>query len=884
MARIQYQGAARAGGYRPQQIDERNVARIRDETARQVDGMRQVAEAEINSRREVAKAMKENAAYTERAEERNFQIQTANSNRVIQGLQAQAQRDLQQFNINSKTNEGIFESLATLSTSAGAIVKNIQESREKANLEKQILDAQSSETDADKEVLRQADQWKLSATAASITGAVNESIANGGSEYVGEKIKAQNQAVATDYNAGQIYKTLTTTYPVGLQRRIAAIEKGIQRRLSAEELIQEIGSYKKGLFDTFRIDRFKFEFLKPALDSATNFERSLIATRQQEDIEVSKNNRREKAGGNVLMSSPQDFQRVATNSYIEVLDTFNGDRTATWDWFEKNIFNQIDEKGSYVLSTEQIAQIPIFTEKGQAPERFGTKFAKTRYANILNERVRIDTQKRKQQLDLDQLNAAEMEDKLFRGLGSNPTEKQVRDAQRLFTATTGRESTKLNTAEKTLTIEAKSKQRIINAVTELRDFELTPEIVAAAKAADPTKGRIIEERYNAYNSDWKSESYKAASKSLESLVSGTTGFGTTKTAKAGALPMIAYLQTELRNRTALYKPTLGITAAANKAAQELEAEYNQGYQNKNSKFYRQVNRDGSVSYPKLEPPRASAAERQRRVIEEMRKTVKKIGIEETVKTSIPLERLEYIKNNFSKPTFKPTPQEVALVGMSNGMPLFELYNLAFKGRNQNFRLSSPLKLNGQDLKFDEQDLKILSDPNKGPAAKNAVIQRLLNPNAFRDGTTMRPGSPLQRTIVTQARDDTARSLGSDFVIEGGRRGAKYLFPADAVVLKVVTGKNTEYRREAGDQRRGYGNNVEVRMQTPYGPADFLFAHFDKVGDLKPGQTVKAGTFMGTQGRTGSTTGAHVSVDAFYPNSFNPNRQAREWFLKTFLQQ
>jgi len=37
MARIQYQRAAKAGGYRPQQVDERNIARLREETARQIE-------------------------------------------------------------------------------------------------------------------------------------------------------------------------------------------------------------------------------------------------------------------------------------------------------------------------------------------------------------------------------------------------------------------------------------------------------------------------------------------------------------------------------------------------------------------------------------------------------------------------------------------------------------------------------------------------------------------------------------------------------------------------------------------------------------------------------------------------------------------------------
>jgi hypothetical protein len=48
--RIQYQPSVPRGGYRPQQTDERKIARMREEAARQVQGMQRVADAEINRR------------------------------------------------------------------------------------------------------------------------------------------------------------------------------------------------------------------------------------------------------------------------------------------------------------------------------------------------------------------------------------------------------------------------------------------------------------------------------------------------------------------------------------------------------------------------------------------------------------------------------------------------------------------------------------------------------------------------------------------------------------------------------------------------------------------------------------------------------------------
>lgn len=49
--------------------------------------------------------------------------------------------------------------------------------------------------------------------------------------------------------------------------------------------------------------------------------------------------------------------------------------------------------------------------------------------------------------------------------------------------------------------------------------------------------------------------------------------------------------------------------------------------------------------------------------------------------------------------------------------------------------------------------------------------------------------------------------------------------------------------------------------------DTLIAHFDELNqNLKPGDVITPGTYIGTQGRTGSTTGAHISMDFFNPGS------------------
>ena len=145
MARIQYQGAARASGYRPQQFDERGLARIREEGERKLQSMRAVADAEIEERRRMLQAMKEDAAYTRGAMDRDYRISTGNQQRVTEGLKAEAVRDRDQFNIDTKARTTALDSVKNFSETAKKEVDKLYErNREQAFLD-EIANGMSEE-------------------------------------------------------------------------------------------------------------------------------------------------------------------------------------------------------------------------------------------------------------------------------------------------------------------------------------------------------------------------------------------------------------------------------------------------------------------------------------------------------------------------------------------------------------------------------------------------------------------------------------------------------------------------------------------------------------------------------------------------------------------
>jgi len=178
-------------------------------------------------------------------------------------------------------------------------------------------------------------------------------------------------------------------------------------------------------------------------------------------------------------------------------------------------------------------------------------------------------------------------------------------------------------------------------------------------------------------------------------------------------------------------------------------------------------------------------------------------------------------------------------------------------------------------------------PQQFPGSRPEVIDTLISTTFGDQGTSPADALKSMKTgankgIMVTSASDRSGEPGSDFVVEGGRRGAPFYFPYAAKVHKVVGDQNWETNLEKGPGKRGYGNYVDLTVDLPDGQkADVRLAHFDSVNpELQPGAVLPAGAFIGAQGRTGSTTGAHVSADWYEPNgSHTPNTKARDYFLQ-----
>lgn len=762
MARLQYQRSAKPGGYRSQTKDDRNISRLRQETARQIEGMRQAASAEIQNRREVSRMMQEDATATSQQLQRNYEIQTQNTDRELRGLQAQARRDQEQFNIDQKANTAIFETLATLSSTAAKVVNEQQKQREDEDYER---DSFTPSTVDEQIADRNQEMLMRSADLNRLTG-IEIAELNGADPLAATTLKLESPALGFDAAAGHFNQYANEQHEDSRNAFFRAAEERMERPLTYEEKKELLGLHTAGVISLAKQAGVSARFLKRIMGTIQQKDAAFLSVERKKKLDADNEILVDKALNNVLQSDPTRRNEVFITAFRNV-SSVKGPEEAL-NLFQSKVFTAINPKtGKPYLSDEEIAQLPFFQNgvRTTMAEKYSDKQGNPtgRYAEIQAERIKADLQFRKQQQDVDKVTNAEVEQELFRAFQANPTAKNAEESQRMFVALTGRESTMLANAAKHLTYEAQHRQNVISAASKLRDFELTPEVVAGVCSVDPTGCKPIKDRADTFNAKWNSQGYKDSKKALDKLVSGTTEIGNIKAGSSEELRMRAYLHAQLETRTAQYEQALGFEGARLKAGKELEDEYNANYRNnvEGNKFFRKVSKSG-VSYPYLPRGNVSAAEAVRTEIADLKATSIVNGLDQAIANYFQdnPERLAYIKNNYDKPTFQPTPQELALKGFGNGIPLHTVYNKGLASAGDSTVLKSPLQSNGKDIVLTPAQLKIINNPLSGPQARLSVIRSVINPTAFQDHGTMRPGP-----IANAVRVQTTVS-GEGFTAEG----------------------------------------------------------------------------------------------------------------------
>jgi hypothetical protein len=347
MKQVQYRRAAQSTGFRPVQISGNEIARMREESARVVQGMRDVRDAEIRQREAKLADEKEAQRLEARLRDKNRQIETANHQRTLTGLQQEARAKDQQFRQTQQDNAQILQSISTISESAGKAYtqyieaeedKTIAEELEKyiANPDEEILETLRNEGYLD--VLDEMEQSKL-----------DEYEARGGDPVVVAKGRNFSNRVRREILKGKAAYFYEYKYSQILDEAIQAEENRLGRPMDSAELagyMTEVGGIVADRFRNQGGMTLKPGSMRAALESRERIHMARLTAKRSEEVK-NQNQMTLDNATSILTTNPRDFEKNIIQSFQMVRRANGNDYAKAHDWYV-SLATMQDANGKYL--------------------------------------------------------------------------------------------------------------------------------------------------------------------------------------------------------------------------------------------------------------------------------------------------------------------------------------------------------------------------------------------------------------------------------------------------------------------------------------------------------------------------------------------------------
>ena len=753
----QYRRAAQSRGYKPRQVDQGNIQRMREESDRTARNMRERAEMEVSDRRRSLAQQKEDQAATRRMEEKNYQISTDNSRREIEGLRLKAQQESKQASLDIEASNTIFQSIAKFSATAMDAAFEIQKKKTAQKYNDDVNKAR--ENDYDNLGIYIAD---AAATSLEQQTAVNAAEATGGADpLVAAKIK--NRDPNQQLRAG------LATIDAALRDGVLAdyLLDGVRRRQEAAEgRPLEYEDKRDAILDMHQAIRANFKDSGYPPDIVANVEARLeqqiskiLGTFRTEQTKIEDNQSRSTNISIFENSSPENLIIQFPAVWSKIQDLNDYDAAESWKDLTPSMTAVDQRTGNPIMDMAVIDQLPLVINGKETT--FGEHFTNSK-GQAVGIRAKVIEDRNRNQVNWETTNdriedeaAEDLEDELVRAVAANPTTANIAEAQRKYVeATNGKASSKLNNFSKYASIEVGLRNNEAQRILSKPDDQLTQVDVDAASAVMTTEqAATVKQRYQANVGQYHTKEANKIIKNATTTITGTTAFGP-KTASPGAQVAISYMEGQIRKKAKLIygngQNGFTVEEALTKAADDESAIYLQQLttgRHDTLPYARKSLPNGRVEFPYLEKRSGDvpAAEKAVRDYQVLRTQVKSLGLQEVLNipnSFIPPERMDYIAENYGKPGFQPAPLERAFQGMaSNGTSLDQIYNAAFKAAGRTERFEPPQVLKG--VTFTTEQQRIINDAAASYQSKLNVINVASgNTEVYKSPAHVRAGSPL----------------------------------------------------------------------------------------------------------------------------------------------
>ena len=752
----QYRRAAQSRGYKPRQVDQGNIQRMREESDRTARNMRERAEMEVSDRRRSLAQQKEDQAATRRMEEKNYQISTDNSRREIEGLRLKAQQESKQASLDIEASNAIFQSIAKFSETAMNAAFEIKKEQTLKNYGDAVNNARDNNYNNLGVYIADA-----AATSLEQQTAVNAAEATGGADALAAarlKNRDPNQTVRAglaSVDAAIRDGTMVDYLLAGVNKRQEAAG---DRPLEYEDKVDAILVMQKAIRKNFKDSGYPPEIVADVERRLEGQVSSILKSFRDEQIKVENNQSRStnisifenSSGENTLIQFPAVWSKL--------YDLNDRDAAETWKDLTPSMTAVDQRTGNPIMDMEVIMRLPLVIDGKDTT--MGEHFTNSK-GQAVGVLAKVIEDRNRNQVNWDTTNdkieaeaAEDLEEELVRAIALNPTMANIGEAQRKYVeATNGKYSTKINNYGKFASIEVGHRNNEAQRILSKPDDQLTQVDVDSASAVMTTEqAATVKQRYEANVGQYHTKEANKIIKNATTTITGTTAFGP-KTASPGAQVAISYMEGQIRKKAKLIygngQNGFTVEEALTKAADDESAIYLQQLttgRHDTLPYARKALPNGRIEFPYLEKRagNVSAAEKAVRDYQVLRTQVKSLGLQEVINipnSFIPPERMDYIAENYGKPGFQPAPLERAFQGMAaNGTSLDQIYNAAFKAAGRTERFEPPQVLKG--VTFTTEQQRIINDAAASYQSKLNVINVASgNTEVYKAPTHMRAGSP-----------------------------------------------------------------------------------------------------------------------------------------------
>ena len=779
---------------------------MREESARVVQGMRDVRDAEIKERESQLAQQKENQRLEERQRERNRQIETGNYQRELTGLQQEARAQEQQYQQNQQDNAKILQSISSISQSAGKAYAQYVEAEEDKTIAQELENYLQDPIEEDlktlqNEVLLDSDDERRQAL-------LDEYQARGGDPLVVAKSRNYSDRVRREILKGKATYFYKHKYPQLLQEAIRTQEERLGRKMSSDELAGYMTDVGRVVADKFRTEggmSLKPGSMKTALESQANLHQSILSGARSDEVKQENQLAADNAT-TILTQNPAEFDKNVIPSFRTIYRVNGYDYAKAHDWYV-SLATMRGPDGNFLFTREQLAGTVLQAgEKPYAQQRPG------RFAAILQARLEDDNKYRNSQITAENVAYKEASQNAREQFIANPTKETAESLGGYFIKTYAKKPEWLTTAEQNYTVEAQAKAEQIEKLESMPDGFILKEHVEALSRLDSTAGKALESRYAAQEAKYTSGVFKDQSDAFKTTANGVTSFGSQKPNDAPSLFLQQEMRAEYRKRVdQAVAGGADFTAAANTIAMQLTAEVKAGSRDENSLWYRKPSKaGGAADFPNLTGGNVTAVEKARRNYQGIVKSVADNGLEKTLDTAesvLTREEIASIVEGYGKPGFVVPTDVLAVSGMGNGLDPFTIINrqIAALGDPNVLPLEPPAIIQSVNSTMTEQQRQDLFNAVNGPRQRLRALQQTA-------GTVARPSN-----LRAGFAGDNLKKSFTDALIYEGNKGAYQHAGQTLQKLGFQVAEHPDFGGvapvHAGNSFHGYGEAFDITHQT-----------------------------------------------------------------------